>query len=189
MIDIDNKVVAFDVLKKKFCCDIPVCKGICCVHGDSGAPLDVDELEVFDKNIDAIKPYMTEEGIAAIEKDGLYYKDTDGDWVTMLIDGAECAYTVVEDGIVKCAIENAFYDGKLDYKKPISCHLYPIRITKYKSFDAVNYDVWDICKDAVFFGEKHGVKVYKFLKEPLIRKYGKEWYEKLEIAAKEIGEQ
>ncbi len=183
MIDIDGKVVAFDVLKKEFCCDIPKCKGCCCVHGDSGAPLDEDEIHVLEENIDVVKPYMTPAGLKAIEENGLYYKDTDGDWVTMLIEGAECAYVIEEDGIIKCAIEIAHYAGKLDYKKPISCHLYPVRIHKYESFDAVNYDVWDICKDARKLGKKEGLKVYKYLKEPLIRKYGADWYKKLEIAA------
>ena len=176
MIAIEKTLISEDLLDKKFVCDLNACKGACCVAGDSGAPLDKDELPILDAIVDKIKPYMVKKGINAIEKYGAYVIDGDGDYTTTLVSaGAECAFVFFDDNnIAKCAIEQAYYDGKIDWKKPISCHLYPIRITKHKAYDAVNYDKWSICKPACDCGAKLDVPVYKFLKEPLIRKYGKE---------------
>ncbi|MBL7918845.1 MAG: DUF3109 family protein [Bacteroidia bacterium] len=186
MIAIDRTLISEDLLEKKFVCDLNACKGACCVAGDSGAPLDKEELEVLDSVVEKVKPYMVKKGIKAIEKYGTYVVDGDGDYTTTLVSpGAECAFVFFDENkIAKCAIEQAYYDGKIDWKKPISCHLYPVRITKHKEYDAVNYDKWSVCKPACSCGEKLNVPVYKFLKDPLIRKYGKEWFKALEKSAK-----
>ena len=186
MIAIDKTLISEDLLDKKFVCDLNACKGACCVAGDSGAPLEKEELPILDSILDKVKPYMVKKGIKAVEKYGSYVIDGDGDHTTTLVSpGAECAFVFFDENkIAKCAIEQAFYDGKISWKKPISCHLYPVRITKHKDYDAVNYDKWSICKPACDCGAKLDVPVYKFLKEPLIRKYGKEWFKQLEQSAK-----
>lgn len=186
MIAINKTLISEDLLDKKFVCDLNACKGACCVAGDSGAPLDKDELKILKSVVDKVKPYMVKKGIKAIEKQGAYVIDGDGDYTTTLVSpGAECAFVFFDENkIAKCSIEQAYYEGKIDWKKPISCHLYPIRITKHKDYDAVNYDKWDVCKPACECGAKLDVPVYKFLKDPLIRKYGKEWFKELEKSAK-----
>ena len=186
MIAIDNTLVSDDLLDRKFDCDLNACKGECCVAGDSGAPLEKEEEEILNSILPLVKPYMNEEGIAEIEKSGVAVIDSDGDLVTPLVDGVKhCAFVIMENSIAKCSIEKAYYDGKITFKKPISCHLYPVRINKYKDFDAVNYQEWEVCKPACVCGDKLDVPVYKFLKEPLIRKYGATWYQQLELVAKE----
>jgi hypothetical protein len=186
MIAIDKTLISEDLLEKKFVCDLNACKGACCVAGDSGAPLEKEELPILDSILDKVRPYMVKKGIKAVEKYGSYVIDSDGDYTTTLVSpGAECAFVFFDENkIAKCAIEQAFYDGKIEWKKPISCHLYPVRVTKHKEYDAVNYDKWSICKPACECGEKLDVPVYKFLKEPLIRKYGKDWFKQLEQSAK-----
>ncbi|MBA2610396.1 MAG: DUF3109 family protein [Bacteroidetes bacterium] len=186
MIAIDKTLISEDLLEKKFVCDLNACKGACCVAGDSGAPLDKEELSILESIVDKVKPYMVKKGIKAIEKHGPYVIDGDGDYTTTLVSpGAECAFVFFDENkIAKCAIEQAYYDGEIKWKKPISCHLYPVRITKHKDYDAVNYDKWDVCKPACECGTKLDVPVYKFLKEPLIRKYGKNWFKELEQSAK-----
>lgn len=150
------------------------------MEGDLGAPLEQDELPILKEIYDTVKPYLSKEGINAIEEQGTYVLDEDGDYSTPTVDGKECAYAVYDDrGILKCGIEQAHLEGKIDFKKPISCHLYPIRTTKYSEFEALNYDRWDICSPACDLGSQLNVPVYKFLKEPLIRKYGKDWYDEL----------
>ena len=187
MLAIGNTLSSEELLEKHFVCDLNACKGACCVKGDYGAPLEDDELEELDKVYDIVKPYLPETGIAAIEKQGRYLLYDKKEWVTPLVKGKECAYTAFEDGIAKCGIEKAFYDGKIKWKKPISCHLYPIRITKNKKtgIEALNYDRWSICKAACKLGDNLKVPVFKFLKESLTRRYGKKWYAELEFAAKE----
>lgn len=187
MISIDNALVSLDVLEKKFVCDLNACKGECCVAGDSGAPLDEDELELLEKVLPKVLPYMNEKGKKAVEKNGVYEIDSDGDYTTTLVaPGKECAFVVFDENkIAGCAIELAFRDKKIKWQKPISCHLYPIRIDKHKNYDAVNFHSWNVCKPACKCGEKLDVPVYKFLKTPLERKYGKNWFKKLELAAKE----
>jgi hypothetical protein len=181
MIAIQNTLISEDLLEKKFVCDLNACKGECCVAGDSGAPLDEEELELLESVVENVKPYMTKKGIKAIEKKGAWVKDSDGDYTTTLVsEGAECAFVFFdEQKIAKCAIEQAYRDGKIKWQKPISCHLYPIRITKHKNYDAVNYHKWNICKPACECGAKLNVPVFQFLKEPLIKKYGKEWFNEL----------
>jgi hypothetical protein len=182
MIAIDNTLVSEDLFDKKFVCDLNACKGACCVAGDSGAPLDQDELAVLSDVVKHVRPYMTKKGLRAVDKYGPYVVDSDGDYTTTLVsEKAECAFVYFDEtNTAKCAIEKAFYDGKISWKKPISCHLYPVRISKYKKYDAVNYSKWDVCKPACECGKKLDVPVYKFLKEPLIRKYGRNWFKQLE---------
>ncbi|MRT94496.1 DUF3109 family protein [Ancylomarina sp. 16SWW S1-10-2] len=188
MLQIGNAIVSLDVIEKKFICDFAKCKGACCVEGDSGAPLDEDEKAILEEIYPKIKEYLSEEGIAEIEKQGTSVIDFDGDLVTPIINDKECVYTVFENGLALCGIEKAFLDGKISYRKPISCSLYPIRIEKYPEFDAVNYNKWKICAPARELGFKMGTPVYKFLKEPLIRKYGEDWYKELEYAAENLEE-
>ena len=184
MIAIGKALVSEDVIEKQFVCDLNACKGACCVKGDYGAPLEKEELPIMDDIYEKVKPYLREEGIKAIEKQGKYLLYEKKEWVTPLVKGKECAYTIFEKGIAKCGIEKAYYDGKIEWKKPISCHLYPIRITKQKNgMEAVNYDRWNICNPACKLGDSLKVPVFKFLKDSLIRQYGEDWYKELEIAA------
>jgi hypothetical protein len=184
MLAIENTLISEDIIEKHFVCDLHACKGGCCVKGDYGAPLEDDELPIMDEIYEKVKPFLSAEGIKAIEKQGKYLRYEKKEWVTPLIKGKECAYTVFEDGIAKCGIEKAYYAGVVQWKKPVSCHLYPIRINTQKNkLEAINYDRWSICKPACKLGDNLKVPLYKFLKEPLIRKYGEKWYEQLVVAA------
>ena len=186
MIQIDDKLISEELFSEEFVCNLAKCKGICCVDGDAGAPLDEDETKILDEIYPKIKSYLRPEGIQAIEEQGTYTLDFEGDLVTPLVNNAECAYVIFDEkGYTKCAIEKAYEDGVIDWQKPISCHLYPIRITEYSNFSAINYHEWDICSDACTLGKELGVKVYQFLKKPLIRKYGEEFYQTLSEAAEE----
>lgn len=181
MIEVDHVVLSDDIKDEFFVCNLEKCKGACCVEGDLGAPLNDNELEILEEIYPLVEPYLMPEGRAAIAAQGKYILDEEGDHSTTTIQGKECAYALYDDNkILKCGIEQAYIDGKISYKKPISCHLYPIRISKYDNFEAVNYDRWHICSDACSFGTELGIPVYKFLKEPLIRQYGEEWYNRLE---------
>jgi hypothetical protein len=180
MIVIQNTVISDDVAEQFFVCNLGACKGACCVEGDLGAPLELEELEILKNEYPKIEPFLTEAGRQAIAAQGLYIEDWEGDYSTTTINDRECAYALYDQqGILKCGIEQAYLAGVTDFKKPISCHLYPIRITKYEGFEALNYDRWDICSPACSFGAKLGVPVYKFLQEPLERKYGAAWYAEL----------
>ena len=186
MIQINDTVVSEIILEKKFVCNLDKCMGACCIEGDAGAPLEHNELEELENVFPFVKEYLSEKNIAALEED-LYTVDTDGEFVTQLVDGKECAFVFFDEkGITKCSIEQAHLDGKTDFKKPISCHLFPVRLTTYKNFTAVNYSHWDICDDACSFGEQLGVQTYQFLKEPLIRRFGQEWFEELELVDKHL---
>ena len=186
MIIVGNALISEDVLEKKFACQIDKCKGECCVQGDAGAPLLKDEADIILEIYDKIEPYISEEGIAEIQKNGYVTRDTDGDLVTVCRDSGECVFVVYEDnGVASCAIEKAHADGVIDFKKPISCHLYPIRAKKYGSYIAMNYHHWDICGDACKAGVEMNVPVYEFLKEALVRKMGEEWFAELSEVAKE----
>ncbi len=180
MILLEDQVLSDDIKEQFFVCDLNACKGACCVEGDLGAPLEESELQELAKAYEAVKPYLSDEGKKAIEKEGLYIKDFEGDYSTTTINGKECAFAIYDENkVLKCGIEQAYLDGKTDFKKPISCHLYPIRITKYDHYEALNYDRWDICSAACTLGSKLGVPVYKFLKDALVRKYGEAWYDQL----------
>lgn len=188
MFEIDKKVVSLDVIKEKFTCDVRKCKGNCCVQGESGAPLDDDEVLILDRIFPDFKDYLRPEGIKAVLEQGTFVIDEDGDKVTPLIANLECAYAVFENGIARCGIEKAFEAGAIGFRKPISCHLYPIRITKYDNFEAVNYNRWHLCEYARSYGNELNVPVYKFVDEALIRKYGKEFTEKLSIIDEETSQ-
>jgi hypothetical protein len=186
MIQIGETVVSELLLEKKFVCNLNKCLGACCVEGDAGAPLEENELEELEKVFSLTKEYLSEKAIKALEED-LYTIDDDGEYVTQLVNGKECAFVFFDEkGITKCAIEQAFLDNKTKFKKPISCHLFPVRLTQYKNFTAVNYAYWDICDDACTLGNELGVKTYQFLKEPLIRKFGEDWFKELELIDKHI---
>lgn len=177
MIQVDDILLSEELFTQHFVCDLASCKGACCIEGDAGAPLEIEEISIIEDNIDAIKPFMTPEGLKSIEELGVFEVDTDGDYVTTLNSGKECAFTTYDkNGTAKCGIEDAQRAGALDFKKPISCHLYPIRVSKLKLHEALNYDKLKICAPACVCGSKLKVKVYQFLKEPLIRKYGEDWY-------------
>lgn len=180
MITLENTILSDDIKEQFFVCDIIKCKGACCVEGDLGAPLEKEELDILEDIFDKVEPYLSEEGKKAIKEQGTYVLDEEGDFSTPTIGGKECAYAIYDDrGILKCGIEQAYFDKKIDYRKPISCHLYPIRVTKYDQFEALNYDRWSICAPACDHGAALKIPVYQFLKEPLTRKYGVEWYAKL----------
>jgi hypothetical protein len=182
MIAIDETLISEDIIKKEFVCNLNACKGECCVAGDSGAPLEKNEIDILKNILPKIKSYIPNDGYEAIAKQGVSVVDEDGDDVTPLVDGNKhCAFVYFDDQkVAKCSIEKAFYDGVVDFKKPISCHLYPIRITKNKKgFEAVNYHKWSICSAACSYGKSLQVPLYKFLKDPLIRKYGEGWYQEL----------
>ncbi len=180
MISIDKTVLSDDIADNCFMCDLNKCKGACCVEGDLGAPLEKSELEILDNIYDKVAPYLTEDGREAICQQGKYVFDEDGEYSTPTLSGKECAYAIYsQQGILKCGIEEAWADGKIDFQKPLSCHLYPIRITKYESYDALNYDRWDICLTACELGKKKKMPLYLFSKNALIRKYGSVWFDKL----------
>ncbi len=187
VLEIGKTIISFDVLEKHFLCDLLKCRGACCVEGDSGAPLTQEEAVTIEKIYYLVEPYMTPEGKTVIDHQGTSVIDHDGDLVTPLVNNRECAFTFRDEhGITKCAIEKAFLDGKISFRKPVSCHLFPIRITEYKRFDAVNYQQLAICKPGRECGKGQKLPLYRFLKEPLIRKYGQEWYEQLCYAAEHL---
>lgn len=185
MIEIDDKIVSADLLRECFACDLTQCKGICCVEGNAGAPLEADEVGVLEAEYERYKPYMTPDGIEAIERQGFAVLDDEGDLTTPLVRGAECAYACEEHGITLCAIEKAWRNGKTPFRKPISCHLYPIRLVKFSNGAiGLNYHRWNVCAPARECGRRIGIPVYKTLKEPLIRRFGEEFYRALEAAEK-----
>lgn len=183
MLEIGRTIVSLDILEKKFLCDIQKCKGACCVEGDSGAPVTPEEAKAIQKAYPEYESYLAESNKEEIRKQGFSVIDLDGDLVTPLVNNRQCVFSFEENGILKCAVEKAFLEGKTPFRKPVSCHLFPIRITEYKRFDAVNYQKIDICKPGRECGMKEQLPLYVFLKEPLIRKYGEEWYEQLKFAA------
>lgn len=187
MIEHRGTLISEDLFEKRFVCDLSACKGACCEQGDSGAPITSEEAAGIERHYEAIKPYMTARGKKAVEKQGYSVVDMDGELVTPLVaEYQECAFAKKDNqGIWKCGIEQAYRNGEVPVHKPLSCHLYPIRVTRTKYHDALNYDTWDVCKPACSCGAKLDVPVFRFLKDPLIRAYGKEWYDELEIIYQE----
>lgn len=186
MIKIGDTIVSLDIIEKYFCCDLDACLGACCIAGDAGAPLTDDEDGKLKELMPEIKPLLTPRACEAIDEGGASYRDPEGDLVTQLVDGGCCVYTCMEKGgMCLCALEKARRAGNERMFKPISCYLYPARIKDYGSFKAVNYDRWKICRPAEVLGRKKGIRIYEFLKEPLIRRFGEEWYAELELAARE----
>jgi len=185
LIAINNVLVSDLVIEEQFVCDLLKCKGGCCEDGDAGAPLEKEEMDRINEVYEAVKPYLTPAGIKEIESRGRYNYDREFGWVTPTIEGKMCAYGFRDaKGILKCGIEQAYYDGKITWKKPISCHLYPIKISKTKEHEVVNYEPRDkMCKPACVLGKKLKVPAYVFLKDSLIRKYGEEFYQALDQVA------
>ncbi|MDH5604985.1 MAG: DUF3109 family protein [Cyclobacteriaceae bacterium] len=180
MIKIGNTIASDDLRDSYFACELSTCKGACCVEGDLGAPLEQEELKILDDLTEVVKPYLSREAIEALENQGAYVLDEDGEYSTTTVGGKECVFAIYDDqGIVKCGIEKAWSEKKTNFQKPISCHLYPIRAKKFDQFTAINYDRWNICSPACHHGSKNKIPLYVFLKEPLIRKFGEEWYQEL----------
>lgn len=185
MIQIGKTIVSEDIIENDFVCNLSACKGQCCVDGDAGAPLEEKELQIMRDIYPKVKPFLRKEGIAEIEKQGVYTTNEDGEHETTLINGADCAYVIYDEKkIALCGIEEAYNQGVIDWKKPVSCHLYPIRVQDYSEFSAVNYNRWSICDDACTLGKELQVPTYKFLKQALVRKFGEDWYNELELTAK-----
>jgi hypothetical protein len=188
MIQIGEKIVSRELFESHFICHLEKCEGNCCVFGDSGAPLEDAEAITLTRNLDPLLPFLRAEGKRAIKEQGAWVIDNDGDKVTPLVGREECAYVVFEDTVARCAIEIAFEQGAINFQKPVSCHLYPIRVGKLKSGIALNYHQWSICEPARILGAKEGVPVFRFLKEAIIRVYGEEFYNQLEIVYSEMKE-
>ncbi|NRA93096.1 MAG: DUF3109 family protein [Psychroserpens sp.] len=184
MFQIGKTLVSEDIIEKDFVCNLSACQGACCIEGDAGAPLEKSEANLLEELYPKIKPFLRDEGIQAIKKQGTSITTAFGDLETPLINGADCAYVIFNDKkTALCGIEEAYNQGAISWKKPLSCHLYPIRIKTYSKFSAVNYEKWDICDDACVLGKELQVPVYKFVKEALIRKFGEDWYSELEKVA------
>ena len=187
LIEIHDKIISTQIFDRKFVCDLNACRGACCIKGDAGAPLEEEEANILEENIDKIKPFMRKEGIEEVDKTGVFYIDQENDMAATLVNEKECAFVFFDEkGITKCAIEKAQSEGVIDFKKPLSCHLYPIRVKRFNDFTALNYNHWDICEPACSCGEKSNVPVYKFLRDPLIRAFGSTFYEELEIVNSEL---
>ena len=187
MFQLGKTLVSEDIIEKDFVCNLSSCKGGCCVAGDAGAPLDKEEVTILKEIYPVVKPYMRQEGINAVEEQGTSIVTSDDDLETPLVNDAECAYVTFNDkGTALCAIEEAYNKEEISWKKPVSCHLYPIRVQDYSEFSAVNYHKWEICDDACSLGKELQVPVYKFVKEGLVRKFGEDWYLELENVAKDF---
>lgn len=184
MFQLGKTIVSEDIIKKDFVCNLSACKGVCCVAGDAGAPLEKEEVKILEDIYETVKPFLRKEGINAIESQGTSITSDFGALETPLVNDAECAYVIFDEKkTALCAIEEAYNKGLVDWKKPISCHLYPVRVKDYEEFAAVNYNKWDICDDACTLGASLQVPVYKFVKDALVRKFGQNWYDELEKVA------
>ncbi|MBT8206132.1 MAG: DUF3109 family protein [Eudoraea sp.] len=186
MFQLGNTLISEDILEQDFVCNLQACKGACCVEGEAGAPLEDEETAILDKIYNEVRPFLRPQGVEAIEAQGTFLKGQDGEWETPLVNNKECAYTIFDDkGIAKCGLEAAYEAGATTWKKPISCHLYPVRVKEYSKLTAVNYHKWQICNPACEFGKSLQVPVYKFVKDALVRKFGDAWYKELETVARE----
>lgn len=180
MLQIQNTLISLDLLERTICCDLAGCKGSCCVEGDSGAPLESGEEEALIEALPQVHDYLSPEALAVIERQGVATTDIEGDRVTSLVNGRGCVFTCYDEkGTCYCAVEKAWREGRTSFMKPISCHLYPIRVKKYPDYHAVNYQEWSICAPGRVLGNRLGLPLYEFLKEPLIRKFGQAWYDEL----------
>ncbi|MDE6271431.1 MAG: DUF3109 family protein [Muribaculaceae bacterium] len=182
----DNTLVSLDLVERFFHCNLDDCLGECCIEGDAGAPLLPEEAERLTQLLPRILPYLSEKAQKVAEEEGVSYIDCDGDLVTQLVDGANCIFTTfAPDGKCLCALEKARREGEKDFFKPISCALYPVRLKEYDTFTAVNFHRWKICKGAEVMGRAKGIRAFEFLEAPLIRRFGKEWYDELATTARE----
>ncbi|MCK5400984.1 MAG: DUF3109 family protein [Flavobacteriaceae bacterium] len=187
MFQLGRTLISEDIIEKDFVCNLSACKGACCINGDAGAPLEAEESKILQEIYPKIKPFLRSEGIEAIENQGQFITTENGELETPLINGADCAYVIFDDReIALCAIEEAYNQGEVSWKKPVSCHLYPVRVKDYSEFSAVNYNKWNICDDACALGKELQVPIYKFVKEALIRKFGEDWYLELEKVTQEM---
>lgn len=185
MFQIGKTIISEEIIENDFVCNLNACKGACCIDGDAGAPLEEEETEILVDIYADVKPFLRSEGIQAIEEQGAFVKGEDDEWETPLVNGSECAYVIFsENGITKCGLEVAYNQGVTKWRKPVSCHLYPVRVKEYTELTAVNYHKWEICDPACALGEELKVPIYKFVKDALIRKFGKTWYSELEKVAK-----
>jgi hypothetical protein len=186
MLQILDTLIGDEVLEEYFCCDLSACRGFCCVEGDSGAPVEEAEIAELQAVLPLIESDLSPEAQILIKEQGMVYRDREGEFVTSIVAGRDCVFTCYDaNGICRCAIEKAFREGKTVFRKPTSCHLYPVRVMNYQRFRAVNYHRWEVCQAARALGKKENIRVYQFLKEPLIRKFGAEWYDYLCQAAHE----
>ena len=186
MLQIQDTLVTLDVVERFFCCDLDKCLGECCIEGDAGAPISEEERAEIERVLPDVWDYLLPAAKKAIEEEGVAYRDIEGDLVTQIVEGKNCVFSCYgADGICLCAFEKAFREGKIDFYKPVSCHLYPLRIKEYPTFTAVNYHRWKICKCAEVLGRAKGIRVYQFLREPLIRRFGKDWYDELALTCEE----
>ncbi|MEO9893699.1 DUF3109 family protein [Aurantibacter sp.] len=187
MFQVGKTIVSEEILEQDFVCNLSACKGACCIDGNAGAPLDDKETEILVDIYSKVKPFLRPEGVAAIEEQGAFIKGEDGEWETPLVNESECAYVIFDNAnITKCGIEEAYNQGAIAWKKPVSCHMYPVRVREYTELTAVNYHKWEICDPACALGAELKVPIYKFVKEALIRKFGQEWYDEIEKVAEEL---
>lgn len=190
MLQIKDTLVSLDLLERYFCCDLPKCLGECCIEGDAGAPVTEEEVKKIEEILPEIIGDLLPAAVKEIEENGVAYIDVEGDLVTSLVNGGQCVFTTFgPDGMCQCAIEKAYREGRIGFMKPISCFLYPVRVKQYPSFTAVNFHRWKICKCAEILGRKEGLRAYEFLREPLIARFGKEWYDELALTAEEYFKQ
>ena len=186
MFQLHKTIISEEILDKEFVCNLGACKGACCVKGDAGAPLEEEELQILTEILPTMKKYLSRKGLEAIARQGPYTTNEQGEHETTLINGEDCAYVIYDkNNVALCGIEEAYNQGDIAFKKPVSCHLYPVRIRQYTEFAAVNYDRWEICDDACSLGKEMKVPVYRFVKQALVRKFGQKWYDELQ----EIAEQ
>lgn len=187
MIEIKDTVVTLDLFRELFCCDLGACKGACCIEGDAGAPVKLEEVAQLEEAAEIVWDELSPKAQEVIKAQGVVYTDQDGDIVTSIVDNKDCVFTCYDDkGCCYCAIDKAFREGRCKFQKPISCHLYPIRLSRMGSYTAVNYHRWDVCKAATLLGKKLNLPVYKFLKEPLIKAFGQEWWDECDVVAGEL---
>lgn len=190
MIQIDDTIISIDCLSEKFCCDLEACKGACCIEGDAGAPVELEEVAQLEEALPVVWNELSAAAQAVIDRQGVVYTDEDGDLVTSIVHGKDCVFTCYDScGNCFCALEKAYREGRSSFYKPASCHLYPIRIKKIGDMTALNYHRWDVCRMAVEKGRQLNLPVYRFLKEPLVRRFGEAWYQELESAVEELKEQ
>ncbi|MCI5818690.1 MAG: DUF3109 family protein, partial [Paraprevotella sp.] len=187
ILQVGDVLLSPDIITEYFCCDYEKCKGACCIEGDAGAPVTLEEISEIENSLDEVWDELSASAQTVIDKQGVAYSDRDGDLVTSIVGGRDCVFTCYENGSCLCALEKAFIQGKTTFCKPISCSLYPIREKQFSNgMIGLNYHRWEVCKDAVIKGKNNNIRVYEFLKEPLTRRFGSQWYEELQELAKTV---
>ena len=187
ILQVGDVLLSPDIITEYFCCDYEKCKGACCIEGDAGAPVTLEEISEIENSLDEVWDELSASAQTVIDKQGVAYSDRDGDLVTSIVGGRDCVFTCYENGSCLCTLEKAFIQGKTTFCKPISCSLYPIREKQFSNgMIGLNYHRWEVCKDAVIKGKNNNIRVYEFLKEPLTRRFGSQWYEELQELAKTV---